>query len=95
MKLPIWLRVVPTGCEVRIKVVPGASRSGIGEELGARLKVRIAVPPEGGRANRAIEEFLGDLTGCPCRVQAGHHAAGKTILVAGADPATLVQRLGL
>ena len=93
MKIPAWLRVVPAGCEVRINVVPGASRSGIVGELGDRLKIRVADPPEGGRANQAVEELLSDITGNVCRVQTGHRVALKTIVVSGADPVGLVQRL--
>jgi uncharacterized protein (TIGR00251 family) len=40
--------------ELRLKVVPGASRAMLAGELGDRLKVRVAEPPEGGRANQAM-----------------------------------------
>jgi uncharacterized protein (TIGR00251 family) len=81
-----WMRQVPGGIELRVKVVPGASRSAVAGELGDRLKVRIAAPPEGGKANRAVEELLGDLTGCVCSVTAGHGSPQKTLLVAGGSP---------
>ena len=41
-----------------IKAVPGASRSEISGVLGDRLKIRVAAPPEGGKANEAIRETL-------------------------------------
>jgi uncharacterized protein (TIGR00251 family) len=78
-----WLRQAPGGVELRLKVVPGASRSAVAGVLGDRLKLRIAAPPEGGRANRAVEDLLADLTGCTCTVTAGHGSPLKAVLVAG------------
>lgn len=81
-----WLRAVQGGVELRLKVVPGASRSAIAGELGDRLKVRIAAPPEGGKANRAVEDLLAELTGCICTVTTGHGSPLKTLLVAAGSP---------
>lgn len=92
--MPPWLRPVDGGCELRIKVVPGASRSGVAGALGDRLKVRVAAPPEGGKANRAVEELLTGLSGCPSTVQNGHGTPLKTILVRGCDPDDLARLLG-
>jgi len=41
-----------------VKAVPGSSRSRIVGELGDRLKIQVAAPPEGGKANRAVAEVL-------------------------------------
>ncbi len=87
--MPAWLHPVAGGCELRIKVVPGASRSGLAGILGDRLKVRVSAPPEGGKANRAVEELLTGLSGCPSVVLAGHGTPLKTILVRGCDPEAL------
>jgi uncharacterized protein (TIGR00251 family) len=78
-----WLRPVPGGVELHLKVVPGASRSAVAGVLGDRLKLRIAAPPEGGRANRAVEELLNDLTGRVCMVTAGQGSPLKSVQVTG------------
>lgn len=48
----------PEGVVIRVKAVPGASRDQIAGVLGDRLKVKVAAPPEGGKANKAICALL-------------------------------------
>ena len=88
-----WLVTVPGGCHLRVKVVPGASRSAVAGVLGDRIKVRVAAPPEDGRANRALADLLGALTGCTCTVVAGHGSPQKTVLVAHGEASTLRRQL--
>jgi uncharacterized protein (TIGR00251 family) len=65
-------------------VVPGASRSGIAGVLGDRLKVRVAAPPEGGKANRALVELLSRWLGVrDVEIVAGHSSAEKIVRVTG------------
>lgn len=54
----VWARQIPSGWEIRVKAVPGASRSRIAGELGDRLKIQVAAPPEDGKANKAVIEVL-------------------------------------
>jgi uncharacterized protein (TIGR00251 family) len=56
--LPAYVVAVPNGFELRLKVVPGSSRSAIVGPLGDRLKVKVAAPPEGGKANREVVEVI-------------------------------------
>lgn len=72
------------GIELRIKVVPGASRSEIVGPLGDRLKVRVAAPAEGGKANRAVVELLREwLSVKDVEIVAGHSSGEKTVRVGG------------
>jgi uncharacterized protein (TIGR00251 family) len=87
---PSWLQPVPGGVQVRIKAVPGASRSQVAGPLGDRLKVRIAAPPEDGRANAALCELIAGLCKVPRRavtVVAGHAHTEKTLRIDGIEAA--------
>jgi uncharacterized protein (TIGR00251 family) len=53
------------GYLLRILVVPGARRTEVAGQHGDRLKVRVAAPPEKGRANQELLNFLADLLKVP------------------------------
>jgi hypothetical protein len=74
--------VVEGGIEIRVKVVPGASRSEIVGVLGDRLKVRVAAPAEGGKANRALHDLLQEWLGVrDLEIVSGEGCAEKTVRV--------------
>ena len=79
-----YVRRTADGLEIAVKVVPGASRPGIAGALGERLKVRVAEPAEGGRANAAVERLIAGWLGVrQARVVAGHSRPEKTVAVTG------------
>jgi len=74
------------GTVIRVKAVPGASRDSIDGVLGDRLKIRVAAPPEQGRANAAIERLLAAALSVPPRdieVVAGHTGPEKQVRLRG------------
>ena len=74
-------------CRLKVKAVPGASRSEIVGRLGEALKVRVAAPPEGGKANREILELLAEKLGLP--------ATGVTLVSGAASAAKVVALRGV
>lgn len=83
---------------VAVKAVPGSSRDTIAGKLGDRLKVRVAAPPEDGKANKAIEALLAAACGLHARdatVVSGHSRAEKTVELRGIDAPTALRLLGL
>ena len=87
---------VAGGVALRVKVVPGASRSRITGILADRLKVTVAAPPEAGKANAAVCALLAKAFDAPDRdvsVIAGAQQPLKTIEVAGLDLARAVECL--
>lgn len=74
----------PDGWHLRLKVVPGASRSRVVGVLGDRLKIQVAAPPEDGKANAAVVALLAQWLGLTERsvsLIAGHSQVLKTVRV--------------
>jgi len=86
------------GVVFAVKVVPGASRTAVAGLLDGRLKVRVASPPEKGRANRCLCEFLAGQLGvrkAEVRVIAGQASPIKTIRVLGISADSVIEKLNL
>jgi uncharacterized protein (TIGR00251 family) len=80
-----------------VRVQPGAKQAGLaGRTDDGTLKVRVTAPPEGGRANRAVEELMADTLGVARRqvtVVRGTTARTKWIEIAGLTAADVEARV--
>lgn len=86
------------GVRIAVKAVPGASRDQIVGALGDRLKIKVAAPPEGGKANKAIAEVLAAALGVKTSAVTIVSGAGhpeKVVRVEGVSPGIARARLGL
>lgn len=77
-----WKREVADGFEVDVWVVPGSSRDSIDGVHGDALKVRVAAPPDRGRANDAVAALLSEHFGAPATLLRGPTSRAKTYLIA-------------
>ena len=72
---------------LRVKVIPRSAKSEIvGEMADGTLKVKIAAPPEHGRANEALCDILAGHFGVRrggVTIVSGHSAALKLVRVVG------------
>lgn len=71
---------------LNIRVIPGARREGIAGRYADGLKVRVAAPPEGGKANHAVLALIAEALGLPIRqvvVLRGHTQPRKVLQVGG------------
>ncbi|MCI0365407.1 MAG: DUF167 domain-containing protein [Phycisphaerales bacterium] len=69
---------------LNVKAVPNASRDAIAGILDDRLKIRIAAPPEAGRANTSICRLLAKVLGVKAsqiEIDGGHASAHKTLRI--------------
>jgi uncharacterized protein len=82
---------------LRLRVSPGATRAGVAGRHGDGWKVRVAAPPEGGRANEALVRLLAEMLELPRRdieIVAGHSGRDKIVSLAGIDADEAERRLG-
>jgi uncharacterized protein (TIGR00251 family) len=87
---------VAASTRLQLRVSPGASRAGIVGRHGNAWKVRVAAPPEGGRANDAVVRLLADTLELPQRdvaIVSGHGARDKVVSLAGIAPEEAERRL--
>lgn len=80
-----------------VRVHPGARGAGLeGRLADGTLKVAVAEPPEGGRANRAVSAMLAELLGVArgqVTVVRGASARRKVVEVQGLDEAEAARRI--
>jgi uncharacterized protein len=76
----------PVTIVLRVHVQPGAGRSAATGRYGDALKVRVAAPPEGGRANQATIALIASLLGvkeAQVEVVSGPSSRAKRLRVDG------------
>lgn len=80
------------------KIVPGSSRTTVAGVLDDMIKIRVAAPPEKGKANQCLVAFLAGELGVKKNqidILAGQTNPVKQVRVAGISAAMLLERLGL
>ncbi len=91
MRDPSPLRSHPEGVAITVWVVPGARRTEITGLYGDALRMRIAAPPEQGRANRAVIEMLQVTFGAEVRQMGGAVSRRKRFLLRGMTAAAATE----
>jgi uncharacterized protein (TIGR00251 family) len=79
-----------------LRVSPGAERPSVVGRHGAAWKLRVAAPPENGRANAAVVRLLADVLGmrtADVEIVSGHGSRDKTVALTGIDTDEIERRL--
>jgi len=80
---------------LRLRVSPGAGRAEIVGRHGDAWKVRVAAPPEQGRANAAVLRLVAETLALPrsaVTLVSGHGSRDKIVELAGMEPAHIARR---
>lgn len=80
--------------ELDIMVSPRSNRSGLEgfDEWRKRAILRVKSPPLEGRANKEVESYFKEVTGCKSSVTAGMTSHQKTVTISG-DPKAIIEAL--
>ncbi len=85
-----------TTIKLKLKIVPGASRTVIAGWLGDALKIRVAAPPEKNKANKAVIQLLARTLDLPPRdlqIVSGHTSPQKTIEIGSLEEKEALARI--
>jgi uncharacterized protein len=98
MDLPSYVRASMDTVVVEVFVQPRAARDAISGIHGSALKLKVKAPPEGGRANAAVEDLIaGVLRSGGLRVRAevvaGFTSRSKRVEIRGATPEEVASAL--
>jgi uncharacterized protein (TIGR00251 family) len=80
------------------KIVPGSSRTAISGVLDNMVKIKVAAPPEKGKANECLIAFLAKQLGVrknTIDILSGQTNPVKQVRIAGVSAAVLLEELGL
>jgi uncharacterized protein len=81
---------------VGVRVIPSAPRTEVRGVYGERLKVAVAAPPEGGKANARLVQALAGWLGLrteDVRVESGHGGRDKVVAFSGMKEHELREKL--
>ncbi len=92
MTLPSeWEKIIvrcDEGIRLQVKITPGSSRTRALGPHGDCLKIAVSAPPEKGKANQALIEYLSKITEVPRQkisVVSGQTSPRKILILTGAS----------
>jgi uncharacterized protein (TIGR00251 family) len=96
MGLPGFLKTVPGGVSLSVKVQPRASKNEIGEPTADELKIKVTAPPVDSAANEAVLRLVAETLDCPrgaVQLVRGNSSRHKQLFVQGLSAETVLERL--
>ena len=92
----LYTAVGDDAVELAVHASPGAGRTQVVGRHGDALKVRVAAPPEKGRANEALVAVLAEAFGVAAKdvtLVSGEASRSKRFRLAGVEPPEFEERL--
>jgi len=96
--MPLYVQEDEHGVTFVAKIVPGSSKTAVVGVLDGMIKVKVAAPPEKGKANQGLIAFLAKKLGVrknAVRIVTGQTNPVKHVQITGVSAETLLTRLDL
>ncbi len=80
------------------KIVPGSSKTALAGVLDGMIKIKVAAPPEKGKANQCLIAFLAKQLGVrknDLQIVSGQTTPVKHVRIEGLSAASCLEKLGL
>ena len=94
--MAIDLRIAERSVFLTVHVTPNARRASVGGQHDGALKVSVNVPPEKGKANRAVVDAVAaalDLKRADCVIVSGQSSRRKSLEIHATDLQSIVDRI--
>ena len=88
--------MVASTIRLRLRVSPGAAKPGIVGRHGDAWKLRVAAPPEHGKANDAVVDLIAETLDVPrasVTLVSGGSSRNKVVELTGVEPEEIERRL--
>ncbi len=92
----LTIKSTERGVSFELRVIPGAKADCVMGYLEGALKVRVAAPPERGKANKSVANLLAEMLNVPKRditITFGETSQNKTVEIANITSDEIVERL--
>ena len=92
------IQEIEGGVVFAVKIVPGASKTSVCGLLDSALKIRVSAPPQRGKANQRLLEFLAKQLGVKknaVSIISGKTSPVKRVCVLGLSAEMLLKKLNL
>ena len=96
MSMPKFLKALPGGVSLLVKVQPRASKNEIADPSGDELKIKVTAPPVDSAANEAVLRLLADTIDCPrsqIRLVRGGASRHKVVAIYGLSAQAVLAKL--
>jgi uncharacterized protein len=82
---------------ISVKVQPNAGRNEVVGQTGGAWKIKVAAPPDKGKANKELVDFLSDRLGikkAQISILRGETSHNKVIEIEGLEEVAVLERMG-
>ena len=98
MRATEFLKTVPDGVRLSLKIQPRASQNEIGAVVNGEMRIKVTAPPVDAAANEAVLRMLAERLDCPrgaVQLIRGQTSRHKQVLIRGMSADAVLKKMGI